>query len=206
MTVRPASVSHCEKIARVHLLAFPGFFLSSLGKNVLKEFYRALIQTPHCVVLIALAGDECVGFAAGSTRGGRLGRILLRRPRFLLVTLAAVACRPQLWTRVIRRRSRFQRPDNDPAAAVLWSIGVRKTSQGHGMGRALLEAFESRCRISGAPDIVLTTDLSGNERVLRFYESAGYEQVDKLREQQRELAVMKKHIPHDVTRPDRQLS
>lgn len=56
-----------NNIVNIHILAFPGFFLTDLGKDVLRVFYEALIQDESTIVWGIKNNKELVGFFVAST-------------------------------------------------------------------------------------------------------------------------------------------
>ena len=55
------------EIAEIHISAFTGFFLTSLGKNVLRVFYSSLFQDEFIIAWGIKLNDEFVGFFVATT-------------------------------------------------------------------------------------------------------------------------------------------
>jgi ribosomal protein S18 acetylase RimI-like enzyme len=55
------------------------------------------------------------------------------------------------------------------------SLAVDPSRQHRGIGRALIVAFAERVAIAGVGRLWLTTDAAENDRVIRFYESQGFQ-------------------------------
>ncbi len=173
-----ASLFHLDAIVQIHLAAFEGFFLESMGKRFLKELYRGFISEPSGVCLAALDGTDVVGFVAGTTQPEEFFRSLLRRRwhAFVLAGAVSMASHP---IRVGRKFLsaliyRGERPADVPNAALLSSIGVAPSGMGKGVGRVLLSAFCERAKASGAPSVYLTTDRDNNDAVNEFYRLNGF--------------------------------
>jgi ribosomal protein S18 acetylase RimI-like enzyme len=173
-----ANPLHLNAIVEVHLSAFKGFFLESLGSRFLKELYRGFISDPSGICLVAVDGTDVVGFVAGTTRPEEFFRRLLWRRwhAFVFAGAASMAWHP---IRVGKKslsalHYRGERPFDAPYAALLSSIGVAPGGMGKGIGRLLLSAFCERAKTSGAPSVFLTTDRDKNDAVNEFYLSNGF--------------------------------
>jgi ribosomal protein S18 acetylase RimI-like enzyme len=174
-----ATPSHTDAIVQLHILAFKGFFLESMGERFLKELYRAFIVEPSGLCLVAITGQHVVGFVAGTTQPDGFFRRLLRRRwyAFLLAGAFSLILHP---IRVGKRflyalRYRGGSPVNMPNATLLSSIGTAPSHEGRGIGKALVVAFCERAQASGAPGVFLTTDRDNNGLVNQFYLSNRFE-------------------------------
>jgi dTDP-4-amino-4,6-dideoxygalactose transaminase/ribosomal protein S18 acetylase RimI-like enzyme len=163
-----------DAVVSIHLAAFPGFFLTSLGARFLSVFYRAVIDDPSAVALAAVENGRVAGFAVGSLRPRDFYRRLLRR-RTLSIALAVVT-RPHAIARVLRR-ARNRTSGAQPEGAELMSLAVAPADQHRGHGRALLRAFAGRIESAGATRLWLLTDADDNEVVTRFYSSLGFDRA-----------------------------
>jgi ribosomal protein S18 acetylase RimI-like enzyme len=173
-----ATPSHLNAIVEIHLQAFAGFFLESLGPSFLKELYRGFISEPSGVCLVAVDGKTVVGFVAGTTQPERFFRRLLRRRWhvFLLAGTASLARHPlRVGSKFLSAlRYRGEKPVDMPNAALLSSIGVSRSGKGQGIGKILVAAFCREARNSGASTVFLTTDRDNNDAVNEFYLSSGF--------------------------------
>src|SRR4051794_20688401 len=97
ITISGLSEPDIVPMARLHRIAFPDFFLSSLGAPFLIQLYRGFAEDPTGVAVVA-HGD------AGVIRGGVVGtlspagffrRLLVRRwPRFVAAAVRAALTTP----------------------------------------------------------------------------------------------------------------
>jgi len=171
--IREMRTGDLDDVVRIHLAAFPNFFLSFLGPRFLREFYTATIRDG--VALVATSEDRVTGFVAGVTQSQSFYRRLLRR-RFIPVSLALVAPalrRPSTLLRVFKRAT-SRTIGTTPEGAELMSLAVDPAQQRRGEGRALVEAFAAEVRRRGATRLWLTTDANENERVKTFYEGLAF--------------------------------
>lgn len=178
MKLRLANERDIDAVTSVHLAAFPGFFLTSLGRKFLSEMYRGFLKHPSGIFFVAEEGGEVMGFAAGTSAPAVFFSELRRRRSlfFLMWALPALLRHPAV---VIQKllSAIFYRGD-EPAAleagALLSSIGVRPDVVGKSVGKKLLNYFENEAFSRGVDFIYLTTDEADNDRVNQFYKNNGY--------------------------------
>lgn len=176
---RPAGKVDIEAVARTHLLAFPGYFLSTLGAGFLALMYRAFLETSRSVFLVCEDHNgSVVGFAVGVPAGQNQDfRIAIKfLPAMSIAAFSALIRHPVtvgsgLIVRLLKRNSPAE---IHSSAYWLRSIGVAPVHHGTGVAPKLLAAFEVAAVGQGATQIVLTTDEVDNDRTRRFYEREGY--------------------------------
>jgi ribosomal protein S18 acetylase RimI-like enzyme len=163
------------RAVRVHVAAFPGFFLSFLGPRFLRLFYGEAVLLRE-VVLVADLDGAVVGLVMGSTHPGRFFKALLRRRLlgFALAAAPAVLRRPSVALRVARALFKPSQAAKVEGTATLMSIAVGPEAQGLGAGKALVLAFIDEAARRGAVKVDLTTDKVDNERTNAFYRALGF--------------------------------
>jgi ribosomal protein S18 acetylase RimI-like enzyme len=161
--------------AAVHVRAFPGFFLTSLGERFLRVFYRACADFTGGVALVAESGGSVVGFVVGAADHEAFHRSMRRRWILALglAAVPAIIAKPAIVWRFVR--ALLSRGPQMPAAAgaLLMSIAVDPAAGQRGAGRQLVGAFGEEMRRLGCREYRLTTDRDNNERVNAFYAAAG---------------------------------
>jgi len=101
-TVRLATEADLPQVIEVHLMAFPGFFLTRMGRPFLALLYRGFMQSASGVFLVACNDDEAaapiVGFVAGTLQPQSFFRRLLSSQwfRFGLVSLWPLLRQPRV--------------------------------------------------------------------------------------------------------------
>lgn len=199
---RSAEEKDLRQIVDVHVAAFPGFFLTSLGRPFLMVMYRAFLSSPRSVFVVDETVGDVQGFAVGSlkTGGGDRGLAIRFLPSFLMALIPAVIRSPikvpaRILGQLFTGRGQPDMPDN---SAVLRSIGVRPEKRGGGIANELLRDFEKHARDKGAELVALTTDKASNERAIGFYKRNGYEiQAEFKQDGSRTMLLMKKDIRTD---------
>ena len=193
--IRPLDVGDVKRVAALHGQLLDMEFLSRYGPAFLRTYYRAWLEAPEAIALVAVdkhgdvvgallgAVDPAVHVRAMVLRHGvRLGaRIAANALLHPTVARDMVATRGIRYTRGLGRvvTGRFRAPiaspsDNktDLSVAVLTHLMVRPEWQGSGIGRELVGAAVSMARAGGRDDMVLVTppDLAARG----FYERLGW--------------------------------
>jgi ribosomal protein S18 acetylase RimI-like enzyme len=170
---------HLNDIVEIHMDAFPGFFLTLLGRSFLTELYRGFIVSDSAVMLVSIdQKGNVLGFAAG-TANPQLFFKNLRNTRFiffLFASMKALLLNPFIVTKKLISAVFYKgdRSNEIMGAALLSSIGVRPRCSGEGVGSSLLNNFENYLSKRNVSSVYLMTDKEGNENVLKFYTLHGY--------------------------------
>ena len=171
---------YLNDVVEIHMEAFPGFFLTLLGKAFLTELYRGFIVSDSAVLLVNIDHDGSVqGFAAGAINP-QLFFSNLRNTQFLSFLCAstkALLLNPIAVSKKLLAAVFYNGDTSNEikGAALLSSIGVRRNSSGNGVGSTLLKCFENYLSINETSQVYLMTDKKGNDNVLEFYKKRGYE-------------------------------
>lgn len=175
--LRPLRRDDIQSAVQVHLLAFPSFFLSSLGPRFLAEFYGSFLDDPQGKGVVAEAPDgRILGIAVGAVNpAGYFRRLLLRRWwAFGLASVGILLRRPAIISRLAR--ATLYRGDTPPGGdrALLSSIAVHPNVQGCGLGSRLMGHWVRTVKECGATGCYLTTDRDSNDAVNAFYLRQGW--------------------------------
>ncbi|WPC06780.1 GNAT family N-acetyltransferase [Pseudomonas benzenivorans] len=178
MKYRPADEHDIAAVTEVHLAAFPGFFLTSLGTRFLGEMYRGFLLHPSGILLVAEEAGKVMGFAAGTSAPASFFSEL-RRQRFLsffCYAIPALFRNPKVVFNKLLKAVfyRGDKPTGLEGGALLSSIGVSPNVVGKSVGQELLTRFEHEALLRGQSFVYLTTDEVGNDRVNAFYRKNGY--------------------------------
>lgn len=174
MVLKPEDAN---KLADVHVQAFKGFFLTSLGMGFLRTYYRACLNQSSTIACGLNDEDgNVVGFATGTleSKGYHRKVFISNSFNFLNAIAKSFLTNPKILFRLIRNLEKNEMIEDDQNYAELLSIAVLPDSKGNGLGELLLTSFEDQARNRGALRIALTTDFYNNEGVIKFYEKCGY--------------------------------
>ena len=175
--VRKAAPEDVPEIVEIHQKAFSNFFLTRLGPDFLRKYYRLVLEYQSGVILVAQSPSRLAGFACGFVEPSAFYRLMWRnKALFALPVLSALMRRPSLVSKVLYAVRRIQAPASEwpPQSCELSSIAVAPEAAGNGFGKSLMRAFLAQARAMGAHCVYLTTDADGNDAVNAFYRDAGF--------------------------------
>lgn len=178
MIIRVATTEDVPQIVKIHMNAFEGFFLTTLGRSFLSFYYKAFVNSKDGIVLCAVADNEVYGFAAATKQCKGYNSNLIRTNLMSFVGLAIklLFTRPSALVRLAKNISKKSDVIDDPEDyAELYSIGVAENAQGKGIGKKLLTKIEDKMKCEGVEKVSLTTDFYNNESAIAFYRTMGYE-------------------------------
>lgn len=161
----------------IHMEAFHGFFLCSLGKRFLKTYYHAVLNSNETIAVYAIDDNDIIrGFGTGCIHSKGFHKRLLYKNFFTFGYQAIFILfkSPKAFMRLLLNLDKISNENDDGNYAELISLGVSKESKGHGVGRKLVELFEEESKNRGCKKVALTTDLYNNDEVLAFYKRSGY--------------------------------
>ena len=163
-----------NQIVAIHLERFSEFFLTSLGKDFLKTFYKAFLKSPGVLLVLEDEG-EVKGFAAGSRDNRSFFKKLLKNNfvGFAISGLKILFANPKALKRIASNIGKSEK--NNFAFAELLSIATLKNKKGY--GKTLLQEFENEISKENKENlpVSLTTDFHNNNKAVQFYKDCGYE-------------------------------
>lgn len=194
ISCRPACVEDVKQVTKVHLAAFPGFFLTTLGPAFLRTMYKAFLLNKGGVFVVDDRDGHIQGFAVGVLKSVGQDRNLVVRflPQFILSLVPAVVRNPvkvvkRITSQLFTASERTNIPEN---AVILRSIGIQPSMKGGGVAGRLLQEFELRANEKGATSVALTTDVLNNERAIGFYRKHGYKISQEFRQDGKRLMYL----------------
>ena len=178
MNIRKATINDVNTIVKIHLDAFKGFFLTSLGSQFLKFYYSCFIKSDETVTMVAEEDGVIYGFSASTKvcKGFNSRLIKSNFLAFVMLSLKMLFTTPKSLLRLVKNLTKKgDSVEDDEDYAELYSIGVSKAAQGKGVGKLLLAESERIMKSEGVQRVSLTTDFYNNEKTVGFYNSMGYE-------------------------------
>lgn len=171
------SKDYMEQVVQVHLAAFPGFFLSELGNDVLRVFYKSLLQDNKTLFYGVKNDGGLVGFFAASLKPTGLYRRLFFKniSRFVLPLFFAFWKNFILFKKMITSASSSSKLEVSTTYPVsLLSICVSPDHAGKGIGKILLSTLEKELQLRKLHGYYLTTDAKNNNATNQFYLNSGF--------------------------------
>ena len=169
---------HLDEMVKIHIAAFPDFFLSFLGTRFLKTFYMSFVKADNGIALVALdqKGRVIGGVAGPVTPASYFKKLLLKRWWvFCYSSVNAIIKKPTIAVRLFQ--AVFYRGEASPShrnLALLSSIAVAPETQGMGIGRALILKWLDQAKTANVEGAFLTTDAIDNNKVNAFYVNLGW--------------------------------
>jgi ribosomal protein S18 acetylase RimI-like enzyme len=168
---------HVADAVRIHLQAFPGFFLTYLGPGFLDQFYRAFLRDRDALALVAedARGNLCGVVVGTAAPKGFFRRLLMKHWwSFATASIAALFRRPAIGKRLVRALWYRGDSPSESRRALLSSLAVDPKQQGCGIGRQLVLCWLGSARKRGCSGCYLITDALDNEGVNSFYQRMGW--------------------------------
>lgn len=178
MNIRKATINDVDTIVEIHLDAFKGFFLTSLGSAFLKFYYTCFVRSSEAVTMVAEEEDMVYGFSASTKVCKGFNSRLIKQNLFSfgLLSLKLLFTKPGALIRLAKNLTKKgDSVEDNEDYAELYSIGVDSHQQGKGIGKKLLAKTEEVMKQEGVERVSLTTDYYNNESAVGFYLSMGYE-------------------------------
>ena len=178
MNIRKATINDVDTIVEIHLDAFKGFFLTSLGSAFLKFYYTCFVKSSETVTMVAEEEDMVYGFSASTKVCKGFNSRLSKNNLFAfgMLSLKMLFSSPKSLIRLAKNLTKKgEGVEDNEDYAELYSIGVSKSAQGKGVGKKLLTVSQEILKKEGVRRVSLTTDFDHNEQAVGFYHSMGYE-------------------------------
>lgn len=169
--------SYIPRIVRLHMKAFPDFFLTKLGKGFLTTLYQGYLEDKNSGIIVA--EDEkgrLLGFIAYSRDYSSFYKGLIKHHLFEFgISAAGAAMRHPSFTK--RLLGAFKKSDDvvkKDAYVELASIAVNPKAGGRGVGTKLIDYLKEITDFNKYAFISLETDAIGNDSVNEFYKKNGF--------------------------------
>lgn len=176
MEVRLASIEDIDDIVKVHLSAFPGFFLTDLGESFLKLYYKSVLKSDDGILLSCIKDNRIIGFCAACKQSAGFNTRLIKNDilKYVSIGLKLFITNPKAIIRLIRNLTKKGDTTDNGEYSELLSIGVSREIQSKGAGQALMSFLETILRDLNIRQLSLTTDFEDNAKTLNFYSKNGF--------------------------------
>jgi ribosomal protein S18 acetylase RimI-like enzyme len=177
-TIRKMSNADLGEVVQIHIKAFPGFFLTLMGRHFLFNLYDSFLNDNFSICLVAVKNSRIKGFIAGNIVPDNLfKKMLLKKGHlFFFNSLHALLRNPVMVSKKLLYALRYRgdRPIKYKNGTLLSSIGVDPGEESKGIGSQLVKSFCYEAFKRGSDAVYLTTDKFGNENVNLFYRKNGF--------------------------------
>lgn len=165
------------KLSKLHMAAFPDFFLTQLGLAFLKTLYRGYMEDENSGIIVAEVNGKLAGFIAYSNEYSRFYKGLLKRHliRFAFCSLLAVIRHPSFCKRLLGAFKKSEEVKKEEAYVELASICVNPKVESKGIGSKLIDKLKEITDFTVYEYINLETDARDNDAVNKFYIKNGFQ-------------------------------
>ncbi len=165
-----------NRIASLHQQAFPGFFLTQLGRPFLKTLYKGYLDDGESGIIVAEEDEELKGFIAYSNDYPKFYKGLIKNKiiQFAWCSFLATIRHPSFAKRLMGAFKKSDSVVKTEKYVELASICTDPAAEGQGIGTSLINALISKVNFSTYAYINLETDADGNDRVNKFYQRNGF--------------------------------
>lgn len=179
MRIRPAERNDANLISLVtsiHLSAFPGFFLTFMGRDFLETMYMSYVEHEPSGILLAEDDRGLLGFLSYSGDFSGLYKFMLRKHFFAFgwYSFCAFLRKPGCFIRLLRAFLKPGEAKREENYLELSSIGVDPRYQNEGVGTGLISALIELADFSVFSYITLETDGKDNDKANAFYRKNGF--------------------------------
>ncbi len=167
---------YITSLSKLHMIAFPEFFLTQLGLPFLKSLYRGYMEDENSGIIVAEISGCPVGFIAYSNDYSKFYKGLLKKHliRFAFCSLLAVIRHPSFYKRLLKAFKKSDDVKKEEAYVELASICVNPKEGSKGIGSMLIEKLKEITDFSMYEYINLETDACDNDVVNMFYMKNGF--------------------------------
>jgi ribosomal protein S18 acetylase RimI-like enzyme len=166
-----------SQVVDIHDRAFKNFFLTTLGKAFLKQFYLSLAERSDVIARGYWDKQmQLVGFFVANYNHQGFYKRLCKQNffRFFLPTFKVFLSRPRLLVRLANSLSTSSRSHGFEKYPYLMSICVDPAVQNKGLGKEMILDLMEILRQEGYDGLYLTTDAHENNSTNSFYIRAGF--------------------------------
>ena len=174
LVIKPIIKKDIDSVVRIHIAAFPDFFLTQLGCTFLQFYYKSVLKHKLGIMMGAFNDAGLIGFCAATQLSKSFNSSLIINNPFLFsfVGVRLLFTNPKAIIRLLKNLTKSDSEvEDDGSYAEILSICVDPNQQGDGVGKKLLKAVEEELNKDNIKRLSLTTDYDHNENTISFYKS-----------------------------------
>lgn len=163
-------------ISRLHMKAFPDFFLTQLGFSFLNTLYTGYAEDDKSGIIVAEINNRIIGFIAYSNDYSGFYKGLMKNHiiKFALCSAGAAIRHPSFIKRLFGAFKKSDSVAKKEKYVELASICVDPKIKSKGLGSALISYLKGIVDFNEYAYINLETDADGNDGVNKFYVKNGF--------------------------------
>lgn len=168
-----------KQIARLHILAFPNFFLTTLGEQFLITFYKKTIQDDCGYGVGVFFQKKLISFAIGTNQISGFYKLLIFRygMQLFISAFPVIILKPKSLLRIFKNLTNNQEEIKPQDGGWLLSICTDPQFHGAGISQKCITSFEDLSIKHNLKQLWLTTDSLNNQRANLFYKKLNYNLV-----------------------------
>jgi ribosomal protein S18 acetylase RimI-like enzyme len=189
--------NHIDEVIDIHITSFPGFFLTDLGKEVLRVFYQSLLEDKSTIFYGVRINAQLVGFFVASKSPKSLYTKLFFKNilRFTVPLAFSFLKNLNLLKRMYTSFTSSNKYYIVPLySSSLLSICVSPAHAGKGVGKILLNKLEKELIFYKNYGYYLTTDAENNYATNHFYLTLGFKLYDTYNQGNRLMNIYAKEL------------
>jgi Acetyltransferases len=170
---------YIEIIAKLHIKAFPHFFLTQLGAPFLRTLYKGYLENIESGIIVAESKGKLLGFIAYSKDYPIFYKELLKKHffKFAFFSFGAALRHPSFVKRLLNAFKKSESVIKEERYVELASICVNPQIKSQGVGTKLINNLIQKTDFEKYAYINLETDADGNDSVNVFYQKSGFKIV-----------------------------
>ena len=174
--IKPKEKKLIDRVVTIHLLAFSGFFLSSLNRGFLRCLYKSICEYENSDLLVAFEDEKPVGFLAYGKNIGGLYSYMIKTHviEFAWFSFLAFLKRPSILPKMLRALTMPSKNKRHTHTVKVSSIGVDPEYRNRGIGTLLLDEMKRDINFEDIDYVTLETDAIDNDNTIEFYVRNGF--------------------------------
>ncbi len=176
-----------QEIVKIHIDAFPNFFLTSLGSDLLFELYRSFIETKNSGIYIAKIDCKVVGFIAFTEKSTPIYYNILKKHffSFSLKLFKKFLKNPFSFFKLLYKLKKKLSLKKEEKSILLKkvrieSIAVEPNYFNKDVGKELIDFLKKNIDFQKFDLIELETDAKNNVKTNYFYQKNKFVKVKEI--------------------------
>jgi len=169
---------YLDEVVKLHVESFPGYFITSLGYEFIKLFYKSHISNEYADALIALDEEnKVVGSLLGVKNRAKFYNqlILSNGCMFLYYIIKNNILKPYTFIRLYNRYRKNEINNNFYSGVVLSSICIQQKMRKNGIATEIINKWIYNLKAQNYDMAYLETDATGNIAANNFYFKTGWD-------------------------------